>query len=60
MKQGSQPPAWISVWIKLSHQLLDDNAVLGNRKCMRTMGLAIPPGDPRKPVGNVFNLDIQR
>src|SRR5215472_15423186 len=27
---------------------------------MRPPGLAVPTGDPRQPVGNILNLDIQR
>ena len=42
------------------HHGFDQERVLGDREDMRAAGLAVPARDPRQPMGDVGDLDVER
>ena len=59
MQQGGKAPFLIGFGRIQPHQTFDKNTMLGHRKPVFATGLAIPAADPRKPMGDIFNLDIK-
>ena len=60
MQQGHQPRGPVQLPVDVGGDALHQHAMLRHREGMVALGLAIPPGHPRQPMGNVLDLDIKR
>ena len=60
MEQAGEPPAAFETRRLPTGDVLDEEAVLGDREGMVALGLAVPAGDARQAVGDVLDLDVER
>ena len=60
MQQRREPEAHIDARRLLAHHGFDQQRVLRDRENMRAAGLAVPARDPRQPMGDVGDLDVER
>ena len=60
MEQRHQPRLLVQLPVDVAGDPLHQHAMLRHGKGMVALGLAIPPGHPCQPMGDVLNLDIKR
>ena len=60
MEQGEQARLRVQPRLDVQAEGFDDNAVLGNGKGVRALGLAVPAGDSSQPMSDILDFDIDR
>ena len=60
MQQRHQPRWPVQFPVNVAGDPLDQNAVLRHGKGVVALGLAIPPRHPRKAMGDILDLDVER
>ena len=60
MQQPCQTPFLGQLRGIAGQNFFNQNSMLGHRQPISAFGLAVPSADPSQPMGDIFNLNIQR